>query len=159
MSQLPIVLVVDDEKANLDTFQRVFRKDLRMTLASSGAEALEVLEREPIQTIVIDYAMPEMDGLELARRVEARWPAVRRIMLTAHSDLSEVRRARSNGLVSTVLIKPWSRDEVLRWITVGGGLSALRETVGTLRASVAAEDPGSAVSTSLTSSGDRWRRG
>lgn len=125
----PSVLVVDDEEENLDTFRRVFRKEFAIYCAHSGAEALERLERIRFDVALVDYAMPEMNGLEFLRRASAVQPAMARIVVTAHEALPEVRQARLDGLAIAVIPKPWSRPQVLQAVE-----TVLR--MGRMRASV-----------------------
>jgi DNA-binding NtrC family response regulator len=112
----PVVLIVDDERANLGTFARVFRKEFEVRIADSAANALEILVNETIDVLVTDYAMPGTDGLELARTVATRWPHVRRLATTGHFDLPELIDAERSGLVLKVMPKPWRKTEMLALI-------------------------------------------
>ena len=62
------VLVLDDEKDNLDVIYRSLHKDFQVHLASSGSEALRLLSRIPISVIISDQRMPEMAGVEFLQR-------------------------------------------------------------------------------------------
>jgi response regulator RpfG family c-di-GMP phosphodiesterase len=128
------VLIVDDEQANLDTMQRSFRKDLTMVMASSGREAIEQLHKSTFDVVLTDYAMPLMNGIELLRQASVVQPSAGRIMVTAHSDLDEVRAAKSEGLVTVVLVKPWKREEVLRWIEQLRGVVQMRRSIEEMNA-------------------------
>jgi DNA-binding NtrC family response regulator len=123
------VLIVDDEQANLDTMQRSFRKDLAMVMATSGRDAIEQLRRSTFDVVLTDYAMPLMNGIELLRQVCLLQPNAGRIMVTAHGDLDEVRAAKAEGLVAVVLVKPWKREEMLRWIEQQRGVAQMRRSV------------------------------
>jgi CheY-like chemotaxis protein len=103
------ILVVDDDHANLRTFQRVFRRQLRVLVASSGEEALESLGTANVDLALVDYAMPQMDGGALLEIVRQRHPSVVRVLLTGSADLDAVREMQRNGLAFAVLRKPWSR--------------------------------------------------
>jgi CheY-like chemotaxis protein len=125
----PSVLVVDDEVENLRTFARVFRGHFDVRCASSGLEALGLMRAAPFDVALVDYAMPDMNGLELlARALEVR-PTMARMLLTAHADLDEVRAGRGQGLCVHVLRKPWDRDEVLRWVTTCHRMVTMRASV------------------------------
>ncbi|MBI5512374.1 MAG: response regulator [Deltaproteobacteria bacterium] len=110
------VLVVDDEPTNLSTFNRAFRKDFKVLTALSGAEALELLEREAVDVLLVDYRMPRMDGLEVLAAARARWPRAVRALLTAHADAPGLCDAQRDGLCAAVLAKPWSHDALLAWV-------------------------------------------
>jgi CheY-like chemotaxis protein len=82
------VLVVDDEAPILEVFDRVLRRAGYVTqLAASGAEALAVAEGpDPIDLLVTDMMMPEMNGDEVARRLRQKHPAVKVLYCTGFSD-------------------------------------------------------------------------
>jgi response regulator RpfG family c-di-GMP phosphodiesterase len=107
----PTILVVDDDRANLRTFQRVFRKQHRLLLAGSGAEALQLLgARSSVHLAFVDYTMPQMNGQELLGLLRERHPRVVRFLLTGFVDLPAVLEMRASGLAFDVLPKPWSKD-------------------------------------------------
>jgi len=111
------VLAVDDELDNLETLQRVFRRELELTVASSGAAALEEFRRAEFDVVLADYAMPGMNGIELLREMSALAPHIHRVLLTAHADLREVMAATATGLSAAVVPKPWDKESLLQLIT------------------------------------------
>lgn len=113
----PRVLVVDDEQSNLETLQRVFRRDMELVLASSGEEALEALARADFDVALVDYKMPGMNGVELLRQISEKAPAVHRVLLTAYADLREVIAAQTSGLSMALVPKPWDREQLLKLVT------------------------------------------
>ncbi len=112
------VLLVDDDPMILKSLRRALhRAPWTLLSAGSGAEALALMEREPVWVIVADYRMPEMDGLDLLNRIKQRWPLVQRVMLTGAANLEVIERAVNESEVYRFLNKPWS-DSQLR-ATVG----------------------------------------
>ena len=79
--------------------------------ASEGAEALEAIRREQFDLVISDVVMPEMDGLELARRLEEEAPDLPLILATGYSE-DVVRRARGRPL----LHKPYRIGELAKVI-------------------------------------------
>jgi two-component system OmpR family response regulator len=80
--------------------------------ASSGRRALDLLEREAFDAVLLDVMMPEMDGLGVLSRVRSRWPSLPVIMLTAKGDETD----RVVGLelgADDYLAKPFSPRELL----------------------------------------------
>ena len=83
------ILFVDDEPMVLNGLQRTLQKMRRewdMTFVGSGREALEVLGKKPIDVIVSDLRMPEMDGGRLLAEVKKQHPHVVRIVLSGQLD-------------------------------------------------------------------------
>jgi CheY-like chemotaxis protein len=105
----PTVLVVDDDRANLQTFRIVFRDAYTITLAASGDEALRAVEAAPFDVALVDFAMPGMNGLEVLCRIRAERPAIRRAVVSGYPDLPEIVAASASGLAEAVLMKPWDR--------------------------------------------------
>lgn len=107
-----------------------------MRFACGGAQALELLEAAPAEVVVTDMRMPEMDGLELLRRVQQRWPLATRIVLSGYAHLATV--AQASAVAHQYLLKPCD-PEVLtltidRALELQGLLASakLREAVGSL---------------------------
>ena len=83
------ILFVDDEPMVLNGLQRTLRKmrrDWDMTFVGSGREALDVLGKKPMDVIVSDLRMPEMDGGRLLADVKKQHPQVVRIILSGQLD-------------------------------------------------------------------------
>jgi response regulator RpfG family c-di-GMP phosphodiesterase len=112
---LPAALVVDDEPANLDTFRRVFRQQMKMRLCSAPREGLEVLKAGAFDVVIADHAMPEMTGVEFLAAAKELAPDSGRVIVTGYPDLAEVREAGRSGLAAAIIMKPWNREEVVRW--------------------------------------------
>jgi CheY-like chemotaxis protein len=76
------ILVVDDEPGIQRTVQRILGRRNHVSLASSGAEALQVLAREPHDLAIVDVRMPGMNGFEVLRSIKARHPDTEVIIMT-----------------------------------------------------------------------------
>jgi DNA-binding NtrC family response regulator len=106
------ILVVDDEQDNLDAFRFNFRKTFDILTATSGAEALAILEDKDVSVVVTDQRMPKMTGVELLREVRARKPETVGIILTAFTDVDVLIEAINLGQVYRYITKPWDAKEV-----------------------------------------------
>ena len=81
------ILIVDDEKDFVDMFSlRLSQQGERVSTALSGPEALALLEQKEIDVVILDIRMPEMDGIEVLKRIKASHPLVEVIMLTGHGS-------------------------------------------------------------------------
>jgi two-component system NtrC family sensor kinase len=117
------ILLVDDERNITRAIERLFfDDDYEIVTAHSGAEGLEIMERESFQLIIADYRMEGMDGVEFFRRVYERWPDTIRIVLSGYADTGAVVGAINEGRVYKFIPKPWN-DEELRH-TVARALEA-----------------------------------
>ncbi len=84
------LLVVDDNAMNRDVVSRqLARKGYQVATAEHGREALEVLNEQPVDLVLLDVIMPEMDGIETLRRIKAQ-PALRDLPVIMMSSLDEI---------------------------------------------------------------------
>ncbi|HZA13277.1 MAG TPA: ATP-binding protein [Myxococcaceae bacterium] len=112
--EAPVVLYVDDEMINLRVFEANFRTRFNVVTAQSAAEALEVLSQRAAQVAVLisDQRMPGMSGVELLERARDAFPDVRRMLITAYSDMQAVMDAVNRGQVVRYFVKPWVKDDL-----------------------------------------------
>ncbi len=108
------VLLVDDDPLVLSALRRALRRaGMDVTMATSGAEGLAVLEKETVDLVLSDYKMPGMNGVEFLKQVSARWPVVRRCMLTAQADPETLEDALATGVLHKAMRKPWDNCELI----------------------------------------------
>lgn len=79
--------------------------------AQNGKEAWEYLEKEPVDIILSDVVMPEIDGLELCEMVHRKYPRILFYLLTGYSEFEYARHALKNG-VKNYLLKPCGSAEL-----------------------------------------------
>ena len=92
------VLLVDDEEAYVKTLaERMAMRDVGSRVALSGEEALQMLEEEPPDVMVLDLRMPGIDGMEVLERVKKKHPQIEVIILTGHGSDREEKEARRLG--------------------------------------------------------------
>lgn len=108
------VLFVDDEKNVLKAIERLFMDDdLELLFADSAETALSTMELNPdVAVVVSDYRMPGMNGVELLRRIYARFPQTVRMVLSGFADTAAVVEAINVGHISRFIPKPWEGDEL-----------------------------------------------
>ncbi len=108
------LLIVDDEADNLDLLHRIFYRSHVILRAKNGFEALAILEREPdIAVIVSDQRMPMMTGTEFLSQVAESYPDILRIILTAHTDVSDLVEAINQSKVFKYITKPYKVEELI----------------------------------------------
>ncbi len=112
MSETRRVLVVDDEQEVRDTLSNVLKSlDYEPFVAASGKEALEIIKKEPIDVVLSDLYMPEMDGIELLKKVKMINNRVVFLMITAHPTIETAVEAIKKGAYD-YLTKPFHIEEV-----------------------------------------------
>lgn len=120
-----IILVVDDEIANLQKLRRTFINKYPVLAASSGKEALELVHKyDNIAVIVADQRMPDMTGIEFLRQTLEILPEAVRIILTGFTDVDVLMEAINSCKVFRYMVKPWDPPDLL--MTVERGLEAHR---------------------------------
>lgn len=92
--------------------------------AASAHEALAILEETPVDIVVTDIAMPEMDGLAMLQVIGERWPHIKSILLTGHSDFEYARKAVQLQTFDYIL-KPLNDEEFVQ--TLSGAIDALKD--------------------------------
>jgi len=133
------ILFVDDEPRILSGIERMLfdmTDEWDMSFAESGELALETLEQSPVDVIVSDMRMPLMDGAELLKQVQARYPNTVRIILSGHTEMEAALRAVP--VAHQFLSKPCDPDLLKNVIVRACALQSLlsddsvREVIGTL---------------------------
>ncbi len=79
------LLIVDDEEGIRLLYKEEFEEEgCEVVLAASGEEALEKLEHEKVDLVLLDIKMPGMDGIEVLRKVKEKWKGLPVILCTAY---------------------------------------------------------------------------
>ena len=106
------VLFVDDEPRITSALRAIFRREYKVLIANSGADALEVLEKNDVDVLVSDQRMPEMLGNELLAMVSQKHPQTMRILLTGFMDKQAIVDSINQGEVYRFINKPWDNDQM-----------------------------------------------
>ncbi|MGI8863184.1 MAG: response regulator transcription factor [Solirubrobacteraceae bacterium] len=106
------VLVVDDEPAVRRALERALRLDsYEVELAEDGEEALDVQSRDPADAVILDVAMPRLDGLEVCRRMRQAGDRTPVLMLTARDAIDDRVKGLDVG-ADDYLVKPFALREL-----------------------------------------------
>jgi DNA-binding response OmpR family regulator len=130
------VLIADDDPVSRRLLESYLRKwGHEVTAAADGAEAWRLFEQGEFPIVVSDWMMPELDGLELVRRIRGcgRPGYVYAILLTAKSQKEDLVEGMDAG-ADDFVTKPFDRDELQARLRVGERIirleQALRERAG-----------------------------
>ncbi len=121
MNARQAVLLVDDEQLILDSLRLQIRRmgggDLAIECANGVSEAWEVLDElqgdgVAVVLVISDWLMPNTRGDAFLEALKARFPGIRRVMLTGQADADALERVRARDLVDRLLLKPWSDHDL-----------------------------------------------
>jgi len=97
------VLIVDDDKAFLQILaERMQNRGMEVTTAESAAVALQLLEKESYDAVLLDLMMPEMGGIEALQIMRRKQPEIQVIFLTGHPSVSKGVEAMKLGAMDFI---------------------------------------------------------
>ncbi|MFO7323192.1 MAG: response regulator transcription factor [Chloroflexota bacterium] len=111
---MPHILAVDDDAEVLDTLGRVLRHEsFEVTLASSGVQALQILETLRPDMVILDIIMPEMDGIAVCKRLrrDSRFASLPILFLTAKGSTDDIVTGLDAG-ADDYVVKPFELAEL-----------------------------------------------
>lgn len=92
------VLLVDDEEEFVETLaERMRTRGMEVSTTNSGADALELVDDEAFDVVVLDLKMPGIDGLEALKRIKKRRPDIQVVLLTGHATVEKGVEAIKEG--------------------------------------------------------------
>jgi DNA-binding NtrC family response regulator len=131
------ILLVDDEIQVLKSLERTFRLETYEIYTASDAQgALEILDQAEIDLIIADQKMPGLSGIELLKRVKARYPWILRMILTGYPETSIAREAYREAGTYRVLAKPWDPDHLRKLVRYAQRYVELQATRDVLKDSL-----------------------
>lgn len=111
------ILVVDDVELLRDFAQNFLEMaGFTVLTAKNGEEAIQILENsaKPVDIILTDYNMPSMNGVDLVKRVSARWPKIKFILASGYLDEKTQADVRKQN--ATPILKPYTVDDLIKVI-------------------------------------------
>ena len=121
------VMLVDDHAVVREGYRRLLQAEADIEVvaehadAESALAAMDALARQGPLVVVLDLSMPGRGGLEMARRVMARWPQVRTLVFTMHDHPAMVAQALGAGVAGYITKTSAPQDLVLALRRVAGG--------------------------------------
>ena len=108
------VLIVEDDSFSRNLLVRLLSKeDYQVTIAHDGKEALELLEKNRFQAVLTDWMMPNLDGIELIRKIRSLKTDTAILMITALASREAKERALDAG-ADDYIAKPIENSDVLK---------------------------------------------
>jgi len=106
------VLICDDDHGVREAYKLILSDRYQLKLVDNGHEAIKALRRRPIKAMILDLKMPELDGLEVLRRVKQAAPATHIVISTGYRSVEVAEEAARLGC-HDYLIKPFTPQDVL----------------------------------------------
>lgn len=111
----PVILILDDEEMILETLGALFESETSYTVRtfSSSVLALQELEKSPVDLVISDFLMAEMNGLDFLQQVKKMYPDVPCILLTGYADKENAIKAINEIGLFQYIEKPWDSDHLI----------------------------------------------
>lgn len=103
MSNLQLLIVDDEERFLKTTAILMDKRGIQTKSASSGTEALRIIDDSPVDVVVLDVKMPGMDGVETLKRIKRNYPLIEVIMLTGHGSVDSAVKGLRMGAFDYVM--------------------------------------------------------
>ncbi len=109
------ILIVDDDELVLSSLRGVFslQTDYEIHEASDPTKAVELVERMPLDVVISDFLMPQMNGIDFLKEVKRLQPDAVRLLLTGYADKENAIRAINEVGLYQYLEKPWDNQAML----------------------------------------------
>ena len=108
------ILIVDDEEVvRLSHLRSLQSANCNARVAEDGTRALEVMEQQPFDVILLDLRMPDLDGMEVLRTIKDRWPDSEVVIITGYPTIESAKEAVRLGAYNYIA-KPVGPDEVIK---------------------------------------------
>lgn len=99
----PKILILDDEKKITDRLSKfLISKEFDVVTANSPSAAFGIIKTQKIDILISDIMLPEMNGLEVLKKVKTEFPEIEVIMISGHGDMDTVIEATRNGAVDYI---------------------------------------------------------
>jgi len=110
-NHLPQILAVDDDPAVLKSLRTVFDEEYHFHFARNAVEGLALLDKQDIRLAILDLGLPDMNGIQLLKKIKETNPAIEIIVLTADNSLHSGIEAMKSGAYDYV-VKPFDVDQI-----------------------------------------------
>jgi len=97
------ILLVDDDEGILEVIgERIKSWGYQLLKCSSGKEAIDIIKRGDVDVVILDYMMPELDGVSTLKQIRERSQDIPVIMFTAYPDKKSIRGCERLGVIAYV---------------------------------------------------------
>ena len=114
LDRTPLIVIVDDEDMVLRSLRSFLNleTDYNIETFTSPKKALESLDSKPLDLVISDYLMPEMNGIDFLLQVKRLHPFSTRVLLTGYADKENAIKAINEVGLYQYVEKPWDNEEL-----------------------------------------------
>ncbi|MDA8082554.1 MAG: response regulator [Nitrospiraceae bacterium] len=107
------ILVIDDEDiVRMSCSRTLVPEGYEVQLVKNGLDGLALLEQQPVDLVLTDLKMPEIDGIEILRRIKGKWPGIEVIIITGYQTVDTAVKSIKLGAYD-YLEKPFTPDALV----------------------------------------------
>ena len=108
------ILIVDDEEVvRISHLRSLEGVECNARAAEGGNQAIDVMEQQPFDVVLLDLRMPDLDGMDLLKTIKQRWPDSEVVVITGYPSIETAKEAVRLGACN-YLTKPLGPNEVLK---------------------------------------------
>ena len=115
MKQATILVADDEQNLRRVLAAHLLKAGYQVLTADDGQNALDILEKQEVNVVVTDLKMPGLDGMEVLRQVQQKFPGIPVLILTAHGTVDNAVQAVKAGAFDYIT-KPFDKNELLSTI-------------------------------------------
>jgi DNA-binding NtrC family response regulator len=121
MADPATILIVDDETVVVESIRALLELETPYTVLAetSPQRAIELAKVNPLDLVISDFLMPEIDGIRLLLEIRSLHPEIALILLTGYADKENAIRAINEVGIFHYMEKPWDNDDLLTIIRTG----------------------------------------
>lgn len=127
MTDLPIVLVIDDEVRSQEALERVLSEEFEVLRAANAEEAEAHLHSEMVHVILCDQRMPGRPGVEFLKQVRDQWPDPVRMIISGYTASEDIIAGVNEAGIYRYITKPWDPDALLATVRDAAALYRLQQ--------------------------------
>ncbi|MBZ5646127.1 MAG: sigma-54 dependent transcriptional regulator [Acidobacteriia bacterium] len=125
----PSILIIDDEAAIRESLETLLGlENYSVESAESGEEGLAKMAGQPFDLVLLDFALPDRNGLEVLKEIRDRDPQMAVVMITAYGTVENAVNAMQAGAVNFIQ-KPWDNEKLLADVRVTVGRKRAEEEI------------------------------
>lgn len=106
------LLFIDDDPDTLAVCKKLFKKKYVVLTANTGGKGLKLMKSRQVAVAIVDQRMPRMSGLEVLKRLKARYPETGRIVMTSYTEIEDVVKLTNIGRINSFIVKPWHNNQL-----------------------------------------------